>query len=205
MDGIDFFLPEGPDKFKRRPIHHGTGLDDFVLGNHGPCPDDAFFSDIGIGQKNGAHADQCTTADMFAMDNGIVSYHAVIVQHERVAGINMNDGIILDIDPLADYDFIIITTDDDAGPQIGPFFYGNLANDGYIVCQIGTGINIRPLAAKGINICHTNSSCTISLCCAFIIYHSTGRHKTDMSPISDCCGRTPGLPAKYAMPGNRAP
>lgn len=116
MDGIDFFLPEGPDKFKRRPIHHGTGLDDFVLGNHGPCPDDAFFPDIGIGQKDGTHTDQGTAADMFAMDNGIVAYHAVIVQYERVAGINVNDGVILDIDSFADYDFVIITTYDDAGP-----------------------------------------------------------------------------------------
>jgi hypothetical protein len=28
MDGIDFFLPQRPDEFKGRPIHHGTGLDD---------------------------------------------------------------------------------------------------------------------------------------------------------------------------------
>lgn len=122
MDGIDFFLPQRPDEFKGRPIHHGTGLDDFILGNHGPCPDDAFFPDIGIGQKDGTHTDQGTAADMFAMDNGIVAYHAIIVQYERVAGINVNDGVILDIDSFADYDFVIITTDDDAGPQIGTFF-----------------------------------------------------------------------------------
>ena len=49
-NGIDFLLPQRSDEFKGRPIHHGTGLDNFILRNHGSCPNDAFCSDIGISQ-----------------------------------------------------------------------------------------------------------------------------------------------------------
>mgnify|MGYP006964424925 CR=1 FL=1 len=107
---------------------------------------------------------------MFAMDDGTVANHAIIVQDERIAGIHMNHRFVLYIDAFTDDNFVIIAADDDARPQVCSFFYGNLADNRYIICQIGAGINIRPLAAEGINICHTNSSCTISLCYMHLLY-----------------------------------
>ena len=93
----------------------------------------------------------------------------------------MNDGVILDIDSFADYDFVIVTTDDDAGPQIGTFFYSHFCQQLLHYLPDRRRDHIWPLVAERINDRPYEFLQYYFIMLHIHIYHSTGRHKTDTS------------------------
>ena len=72
------------------------------------CADDAVFADDGTVQERTAYANQGIVADSAAMQHDFVADGDTIADRERNAGIGMQDGAVLNVASLADFDPVVI-------------------------------------------------------------------------------------------------
>src|SRR2546425_459586 len=104
-----------------------------VGDDHRAGGDEAFLADSRAGEEGGGHADEGAAADELAVDDGAVADHYVVFDDVGDAGIAVNDGLVLDIDALADGHGGDVAADDGVEPDAGLAADADVADDGAVV------------------------------------------------------------------------
>src|SRR6516165_10861554 len=115
----------------------GRGADDqrsfgkaFSFGNQRTGADQAIVPDPRAIEQNCAHADQAVGPNHAAMQDNIMTDHAIRPDRHREAGIGVQSGIVLNLRALAELDPFVVAAQDRAKPDAGIALKPHLADQG---------------------------------------------------------------------------
>jgi len=118
------------------------GRDDHALGHHGVGADDAIFSNLGVVEYGGMHANEDMVGEGGSVDDSGVTDYTIRANGTRRSGVGVDYGVVLDVGSFADTNCIGIASKYGTKPKGGICFHNHISDGGCIGCDKGCGVNI---------------------------------------------------------------
>src|SRR5690606_20895479 len=112
--------------------HERTSGDLHALGDERAGGDEDLVADDGAVHHGGAHADEDVVADGGSVDDGPVTHRDALAEGEWLAGVDVEDAVVLDVGAPADGDRLVVGAQHRAVEDGGSFGQDHLADEGRV-------------------------------------------------------------------------
>jgi len=133
---LDFLVGHEPRNAAGRADHHHPIGDVEIWGQQGASGNDALAPDARSREKHGTHSDQSSASDELAVHECGVPDGHIVLDDAFDVGVAVYDGVVLDVDLLADEDPGDVAADDDVKPEAGEPSDRHVAGDDGVVSAI---------------------------------------------------------------------
>src|ERR1035437_3371195 len=138
---------ERPHDFRGDAEDEAVGRDHGALGDDGAGADEASPPHHGLVEDDRADTDEAIVLHERAVDDGAMADRDAVADDARDAEITMDDGAVLHVAVVADFDPVAVAANDRGGPDARALADGHVSKNDCVVVDEGAFVNCRQNAS----------------------------------------------------------